>query len=560
MEMSPPPQSMQQSQPIYQHQPSTQTINQQPVYSNVRMEDNYVYSPLMQSNTLIQPSIPIDKTLATIEEMAFFDRVKKFIDDKTTYHEFLKLLNLFTQDIIDARTLIDRSQLFIGENKELWDFFKAMVGIVPGPGSGGPGGTFQVDNIPAIERPKIELEECKKYGASYRKLPQSEVSLSCSGRDAMCWEVLNDEWVSHPTWASEDSGFVAHRKNHFEEALHKSEEERHEYDYHIEANLRTIALLEPIAARISAMDNEERSAFRLKPGLGGQSKSIYQRIIKKVYGRENGLEIINALHENPAVAVPVILNRLKAKDEEWKRAQREWNKVWRELDARNFYKSLDHQGIVWKSNEKKNLTSKQLIIEIETLRKEQIQKRKATLNPISSNIGPIRARYQMSFKIEDETVLFDAIKLILAFIDRPVINSSVNNVGTTSYSNNQSVYSSSERERYETVLRDLIQAFFKIDDAKFEDNLSPSAGLSNSVNRNNRNKNNENESSNSQNDNNNNRHEGDEPWTNLQSEQANTLQVNTNSSLSDKSRKHFNFFCNSTYYITFRLFYVSEVV
>lgn len=50
--------------------------------------------------------------------------------------------------------------------------------------------------------------------------------MPCSGRDELCWEVLNDKWVSHPTWASEEAGFVSHKKNQFEEALHKCEEER----------------------------------------------------------------------------------------------------------------------------------------------------------------------------------------------------------------------------------------------------------------------------------------------------------------------------------------------
>lgn len=48
----------------------------------------------------------------------------------------------------------------------------------------------------------------------------------CSGRDQLCWEVLNDEYVSHPIWASEDSGFVASKKNQYEEAMHRCEEER----------------------------------------------------------------------------------------------------------------------------------------------------------------------------------------------------------------------------------------------------------------------------------------------------------------------------------------------
>jgi len=84
----------------------------------------------------------------------------------------------------------------------------------------------------------------------------------------MCWEVLNDEWVSHPTWASEDTGFTTHKKNAFEEALHKSEEERHEYDFHIEAITRTIHILEPIMSRINLMDADERTHFKLKPGIG----------------------------------------------------------------------------------------------------------------------------------------------------------------------------------------------------------------------------------------------------------------------------------------------------
>ncbi len=290
------------------------------------------------------PLAPGHVALASLDEVAFFDRIKRHIDDRGTYLEFLKLLNLFTQDIIDVRTLIDRAALFIGNHRELFSTLKALCGYDMGKHGWLENEDPIIENVPALQRERTDLNTCKQYGASYRKLPKSEISLACSGRDPMCWEVLNDVWVSHPTWASEGESFNPHKKNIYEDALYRSEEERHEYDYHIEANLRTIALLEPIAARISTMDNEERAAFRLKPGLGGQSKSIYQRVIKKVYGREPGLEVIAALHDNPCVAVPVVLARLKQKDEEWKRAQREWNKVWREVDARNYYKSLDHQA------------------------------------------------------------------------------------------------------------------------------------------------------------------------------------------------------------------------
>ena len=137
-----------------------------------------------------------------------------------------------------------------------------------------------------------------------------------------------------------ESGFLAHKKTIYEEALHRCEEERYEFDLHIEANLHTIALLEPVAKKLQGMNNEERNRFTLDANFGGgyrrmvirdmvlihyldegDSKSIYHRAIKKIYDKERGLEIIEALQRHPAVAVPVVLKRLKQKDEEWKRAQ-----------------------------------------------------------------------------------------------------------------------------------------------------------------------------------------------------------------------------------------------
>lgn len=89
------------------------------------------------------------------------------------------------------------------------------------------------------------------------------------------------------------------------------------------------------------MSAEERSTFRLKPGLGGPSSSFYERTIKKIYGKDQGVEALGALYETPAIAAPIILARLKQKDEEWRKALREWNRVWRDVDAKNFYRSLD---------------------------------------------------------------------------------------------------------------------------------------------------------------------------------------------------------------------------
>lgn len=142
----------------------------------------------------------------------------------------------------------------------------------------------------------------------------------CSGRDEMCLKVLNDDWASHPTWASEDSGFVAHRKNIFEEGLHRIEEERHDYDFNIEANAKVISLLEPLAIQILSLNTDERLTFRIPGSLGGSSEAIYKRVLKKIYG-DRGPEVVVDLFNDPCAVLPIVLARLKAKDEEWRMTQ-----------------------------------------------------------------------------------------------------------------------------------------------------------------------------------------------------------------------------------------------
>ena len=263
----------------------------------------------------------------------------------------------------------------------------------------------------------------------------------------MCRAVLNDEWVSHPTWTSEDFPFISHKKNIYEDALHRSEEERHEYDFHIEAITRTIMALEPINNKISQMSPEDRANYKLKSNLGGSWKAVNQRVIKKIYGRDAGMDVVASMQETPALAIPVVLQRLKQKEEEWKRAQREWNKVWREVDARNYAKSLDHQAISFKMLDKRAITSKALVNQIETAREEQMAKRASLIDPLFARTRP---RYQLEFFTDNEGVLHDSIKLILSFLDRT-----------------QGQLNATERKRIESFLRTFVPLFFCLNPVEF---------------------------------------------------------------------------------------------
>lgn len=162
----------------------------------------------------------------------------------------------------------------------------------------------------------------------------------------MCKSVLNDEWALNSTYFTEDDAIpttqalstvttrsrkpetsaalvfpIQHhtniRHNPYLDALHRSEEERHEYGFHIDAIGRTIAMLEPIFNKIMSLGTvEERIGFKVKGGFGvpipggsghgnsgvginggqgvasqiaNQGKPIHQRIVRKIYGIEEGV-------------------------------------------------------------------------------------------------------------------------------------------------------------------------------------------------------------------------------------------------------------------------------
>ena len=269
-------------------------------------------SPTLVPN-LPSPMPPSKDAGGISDQLSFFDRVRKFLSDKKTFNEFLKLCNLFSQDLIDKTILMQKAYGFIGANTDLTNWFKNFIQF--------DDHDEIIVNRPKIPGDKVVLSNCRGLGPSYRLLPKRERLRLCGGRDEMCQQVLNDEWVSHPTWASEDSGFIAHRKNAHEEALHRIEEERHDYDINIEACSRTIQLIEPIVHQMQLLNPAEKLAFTLQPGLGGQSETIYQRVIKKLYDREKGNAVIENMFRRPSAVLPVLLGRLKSKLEEWKAGQ-----------------------------------------------------------------------------------------------------------------------------------------------------------------------------------------------------------------------------------------------
>ncbi|KAK3694685.1 hypothetical protein B0T22DRAFT_78657 [Podospora appendiculata] len=417
-----------------------------PTPSNTNKRAKLSHKPITTDANFVEPTLtpvmpepigPIPVSVSGQDDFAFFDRVKKHIGNRTAMTEFLKLINLWNLELITKDVLIYKANQFMGGNPELLNILRTMFRH---------GGEEEVvENKPEPPTGRVSLSNCRGFGPSYRLLPKRERLKPCSGRDELCQSVLNDEWASHPTWASEDSGFVAHRKNGYEEGLHRIEEERHDYDFFIEANQKCIQLLEPIAQQMLTLSPSERAAFKMPAGLGGQSTSIYKRVLKKIYGQEKGWEVANEMFKNPFAVVPIVMARLKQKDEEWRFTQREWEKVWQSQTETMHLKSLDHMGIQVKTNDKRNLAAKHLVDVIKTKHEEQRRLR------VSKGNTP---RYQFQYSFKDQDLLLDLLRFMMIYA----------NVGGQ--------HNAQERRRILEFFETFIPQFFDLPEDKVQEKLA----------------------------------------------------------------------------------------
>uniref|UniRef100_A0A3B5N212 SIN3 transcription regulator family member A n=1 Tax=Xiphophorus couchianus TaxID=32473 RepID=A0A3B5N212_9TELE len=207
-----------------------------------------------------------------------------------------------------------------------------------------------------------------------------------------------------------DSTFVSSKKTQYEEHIYRCEDERFELDVVLETNLATVRVLEAVQRKLSRMSAEEQAKFRLDNTLGGSSEVIHRKAIQRIYG-DKAPDILDGLKKNPAVSVPIVLKRLKTKEEEWREAQRGFNKIWREQNEKYYLKSLDHQGINFKQNDTKVLRSKSLLNEIESIydeRQEQVSEENAA--------APVCPHLTLAY--EDSQILEDAAALIIHHVKR----------------------------------------------------------------------------------------------------------------------------------------------
>ncbi|CAH8253403.1 unnamed protein product [Arabidopsis lyrata] len=336
------------------------------------------------------------------QDLAIVDRVKGKLN-ASEYQEFLRCLNLFSKEIISRPELQSLVGNLIGVYPDLMDSFIEFLvqcekteGLLSGIltkkslWSEGKYPQPSLDNDRDQEHKRddgfrdrdhdkerlekaaanlkwakpiseLDLSNCEQCTPSYRLLPKNYPISIASQKTELGKLVLNDHWVS-VTSGSEDYSFSHMRKNQYEESLFKCEDDRFELDMLLESVNSTTKHVEELLAKINSNELKTNSPIRVEDHL----TALNLRCIERLYG-DHGLDVMDVLKKNVSLALPVILTRLKQKQEEWARCRSDFDKVWADIYAKNYYKSLDHRSFYFKQQDSKSLSMKALLAEIKEI-------------------------------------------------------------------------------------------------------------------------------------------------------------------------------------------------
>lgn len=197
---------------------------------------------------------PLSSHVSVSAERRLFDQIRDFLvtTSRDAWPDFVKVLDLFSEDTLSKKDLLTLVQnLLENGGEELFEDFKRLLSHR---------GDFELsgqDMWFATPLSEIDFSQCRKCTPSYRALPKDFPKYVYSERSEEEASVLNDQWVSIPIGSEESYSFKHMRKNQYEEALFKCEDDRFEIDMIIDSNVATIRILEPIAREIAAMRDLE---------------------------------------------------------------------------------------------------------------------------------------------------------------------------------------------------------------------------------------------------------------------------------------------------------------
>jgi len=324
------------------------------------------------------PPLPPQPTTA---ETAFFERAKRHLSRKelapdkptgrarhTPYAEFLKCLHLFGSGVLnkDELVLLLRGLFVQGHAPK--------SGVNAGGGASNPAIATDAHNLLTefqeilIGRGPYADQQCSqkdksKYGAkrgrdielltrtspSYSEYPKDyphDLFMSHTGQSEEDLQVLSSTLVSFGKDKTRICAVKA-RRNEYEDVMLKIEDERFEVDMAIERNALAMRKTEPIAEEVQMLrEGEEKDGQpigRLQYKLNARTlNSIQINSIGRIYG-DNGDEVIQYLVRNPLAVLPIIYQRLRQKDLEWRKQKSELMPRWKAGTEANYEGSLDNK-------------------------------------------------------------------------------------------------------------------------------------------------------------------------------------------------------------------------
>ncbi len=286
-------------------------------------------------------------------------------------------MDMYGQEILSKNEMLSIMEDLLGkQHRDLLEEFKRIL-----TAAGAPGAHAQDDAWHSVPLSEIDFSRCRRCTPSYRALPRDYPCPPFSERNEEEAKVLNDIWISLPDGSEESYTFRHMRKNQHEEVLFRCEDERFEIDMVIDSNACTLKRLEPIAEEISLLQQKEltrKNALNsqgksLSGGTGGKLykysfdnrilNTIHRHCISRIYG-DSGSEILKLMYKNPVVAIPIVVDRLRQKDREFRASREILNRRWKELAEINYYKSLDHRSLTWRTIDKRGTSTRTLAADI----------------------------------------------------------------------------------------------------------------------------------------------------------------------------------------------------
>lgn len=399
-----------------------------------------------------RPRIIVEQPVQpTTSEAAFFERAcehlnrKELAPDKppgsrrhTPHTEFLKCLHLYGSGILSKEELILLLRgLFLqghapksGANAgggasnpaiataagELLKEFEELL-IHRGPYAEQERVVKDKSKYGALTTREYDLSQSKLITPSYRTYPPDypfKDFFTHSGRTEEDAQVLNDKIISIGNERSspskkqrllhspEDYDGVRIRRNAYEDAMAKIEDERFEVDMAVERNASACRLVEPYAEEVTKLREDEekdgqpigRLHYKLRP------RSLHSNhigAIARIYG-DRGDEVIHHLVRNPIAVLPIVMKRLREKDTEWKKVRTEMTKHWKSVAEANYEGSLDTLCYFYRREIERSCNYDVLLETCKRARHFVKHPRKQSRHPATEPICPVFSPYHTDRK------------------------------------------------------------------------------------------------------------------------------------------------------------------